>query len=75
MARTWSSYGDAEKAAQVMITAHRAGKVPRQLTESHNLIIQNMSKSYPGIIARYYAVIAREAPELLDILAEEENSR
>ena len=72
MARTWSSYGDAEKAAHVMIAAHRAGKVPTLLLVSHNSIIEKMTKSYPGMVARYYEVIAREAPELLNILAKEE---
>ena len=72
MARTWSSYGDAEKAAQVMIAAHRAGKVPSNLLASHNLIIEKMTRSYPGMVARYYEVIAEKAPELLNILAKED---
>ncbi|MCG2795735.1 MAG: hypothetical protein L6427_07740 [Actinomycetia bacterium] len=72
MARVWSSYADAEKAARLIVTAYRYGPIPSQLIKSHKSILSRMAHSYPGMVSRYFEVLAEEAPDVISLLANDE---
>ena len=70
--RYWSKYADMESAARTIIEAHKQGRIPETLLNAHRSTLERVS-GLPGMVSRYFEILAEEAPEIIPLLGEEES--
>ncbi len=72
MARTWSSYDDAEDAARAVVQCIKQnGHVPPVLVGAYR---ETLSRSLRGPVQRFYEALAMDCPEALRLFSDVERA-